>query len=250
MRTSNVWIGWVAGGFIGSPVARSKRAPWTGQEIQPDFIRPQSSVSWACEHSLRTAKMRSAVWHSRIGTPSTVTTFFVPAGTSSNVATAMKFLSLIVVPIVPVVTEWRLAAIQIAGCRQNRKRATGSAPLARPCGRANGPQRVPYRGATGATDTMNFEWTEEQRAFRKTLQSFLKANLPDDWEAFSKHGPASPALTAFAATFCRKLADNGLLFPHWPKEIGGEGLGPWEPQILAEVMWEWGEPRGGQDMNS
>jgi alkylation response protein AidB-like acyl-CoA dehydrogenase len=96
---------------------------------------------------------------------------------------------------------------------------------------------------------MDFEWTEEQRAFRETLQSFLKANLPDDWEAFSKHGPASPALTEFAATFCRKLAENGLLFPHWPKEIGGEGLGPWEQQILAEVMWEWGEPRGGQYMN-
>lgn len=96
---------------------------------------------------------------------------------------------------------------------------------------------------------MDFEWTEEQGTFREKLQSFLKANLPDDWEAFSKHGPASPALTAFAATFCRKLADNGLLFPHWPKEIGGEGLGPWEQQILAEVMWEWGEPRGGQYMN-
>jgi alkylation response protein AidB-like acyl-CoA dehydrogenase len=96
---------------------------------------------------------------------------------------------------------------------------------------------------------MDFKWTQEQDAFREKLQSFLQANLPDDWEAFSKHGPASPALTAFAATFCRKLADNGLLFPHWPKEIGGEGLGPWEQQILAEVMWEWGEPRGGQYMN-
>ena len=58
-----------------------------------------------------------------------------------------------------------------------------------------------------------------------------------------------PALTKFAAGFCRKLAENGLLFPHWPKEIGGEGKSPWEQQILAEVMWEWGEPRGGQYMN-
>ena len=96
---------------------------------------------------------------------------------------------------------------------------------------------------------MDFEWTVEQQAFRERLHDFLGANLPDDWEEFSKHGPASPALTAFAREFCRKLADNGLLFPHWPKEIGGEGLGPWEQQILAEVMWEWGEPRGGQYMN-
>ena len=96
---------------------------------------------------------------------------------------------------------------------------------------------------------MDFEWTEEQGAFRDRLHAFLAENLPDDWEAFSKHGPASPALTEFARHFCRKLAENGLLFPHWPKEIGGEGLGPWEQQILAEVMWEWGEPRGGQYMN-
>lgn len=96
---------------------------------------------------------------------------------------------------------------------------------------------------------MNFEWTDEQQAFRRKLVDFLAANLPEDWEEFSKHGPASPALTEFARGFCRKLAENGMLFPHWPREIGGEGLGPWEQQILAEVMWEYGEPRGGQYMN-
>lgn len=96
---------------------------------------------------------------------------------------------------------------------------------------------------------MNFEWNEEQQAFRRKIQGFLAANLPEDWEEFSRHGPASPALTEFARTFCGKLAENGMLFPHWPVEAGGQGLGPWEQQILAEVMWEWGEPRGGQYMN-
>ena len=96
---------------------------------------------------------------------------------------------------------------------------------------------------------MDFNWTEGQQAFRAGIEQFLRANLPDDWEEFSKHGPASPALTEFARGFCRKLAENGMLFPHWPRDVGGEGLGPWEQQILAEVMWEWGEPRGGQYMN-
>ena len=96
---------------------------------------------------------------------------------------------------------------------------------------------------------MDFAWNEDQLAFRGKLHAFLEQTLPDDWEEFSKHGPASPALTEFARGFCRQLADNGMLFPHWPKAIGGEGLGPWEQQILAEVMWEWGEPRGGQYMN-
>jgi alkylation response protein AidB-like acyl-CoA dehydrogenase len=96
---------------------------------------------------------------------------------------------------------------------------------------------------------MNFEWTGEQQAFRQKLVDFLGATLPEDWEEFSKHGPASPALTEYARGFCRALAEQGMLFPHWPKDLGGEGLGPWEQQILAEVMWEFGEPRGGQYMN-
>ena len=96
---------------------------------------------------------------------------------------------------------------------------------------------------------MDFSWTDEQQAFRQKLKDFLAENLPDDWEKFSEHGPASPALTEFARGFCAKLADHGLLFPHWPEEMGGEGLGPWEQQILAEEMWIAGEPRGGQYMN-
>jgi len=96
---------------------------------------------------------------------------------------------------------------------------------------------------------MEFEWNEEQRAFGQGLRAFLAEHLPDDWEHFSRHGPASPELTAFAATFCGKLADAGMLFPHWPVEHGGRGLDPWHQQILAEVMWEAGEPRGGQYMN-
>ena len=96
---------------------------------------------------------------------------------------------------------------------------------------------------------MDFSWSAEQQAFRQSLKDFLADNLPDDWEKFSEHGPASPALTAFAREFCGKLAENGMLFPHWPKELGGEGLGPWEQQILAEEMWMAGEPRGGQYMN-
>jgi alkylation response protein AidB-like acyl-CoA dehydrogenase len=96
---------------------------------------------------------------------------------------------------------------------------------------------------------MNFEWTPEEDAFRKRLQAFLATTLPEDWERFSQHGPASPALTRYAETFCGKLAQERLLTPHWPKEIGGEGLDSWHQTILAEEMWVAGEPRGGQYMN-
>lgn len=96
---------------------------------------------------------------------------------------------------------------------------------------------------------MEFAWNAEQLAFCERLGSFLDAKLPEDWEFFSRHGPASRELTAFAARFCADMAAEGLLFPHWPVEYGGEGLDPWHQQLLAEVMWEAGEPRGGQYMN-
>lgn len=96
---------------------------------------------------------------------------------------------------------------------------------------------------------MNFAWTAEEAAFRQRLKHFLAATLPGDWDRFSQHGPASPALTEYAREFCGKLAVHDLLTPHWPKEIGGLGLDPWHQTILAEEMWVAGEPRGGQYMN-
>jgi alkylation response protein AidB-like acyl-CoA dehydrogenase len=96
---------------------------------------------------------------------------------------------------------------------------------------------------------MDFSWTPDEAAFRQRLQDFLAVTLPEDWERFSQHGPASPALTKYAEVFCGKLAEDGLLTPHWPKEIGGQGLDPWHQTILAEEMWIAGEPRGGQYMN-
>jgi alkylation response protein AidB-like acyl-CoA dehydrogenase len=96
---------------------------------------------------------------------------------------------------------------------------------------------------------MDFAWTEQEDAFRSRLRDFLAENLPEDWERFSQHGPASPDLTRFAEGFCGQLSEHDLLTPHWPREIGGQGLDPWHQTILAEEMWVAGEPRGGQYMN-
>jgi alkylation response protein AidB-like acyl-CoA dehydrogenase len=96
---------------------------------------------------------------------------------------------------------------------------------------------------------MNFEWTDEENAFRQRLRQFIARNVPEDWERLAEHGPGSAALTEFAREFCGNLAKDDLLTPHWPVEIGGLGLDPWHQTILAEEMWTAGEPRGGQYMN-
>jgi alkylation response protein AidB-like acyl-CoA dehydrogenase len=97
-------------------------------------------------------------------------------------------------------------------------------------------------------ELMHFAWDSEQQAFRSTVRDFLAANLPSDWESLA-HGPASGTQTAFAKRFCGQLAQAGLLVPHWPKRWGGRDAGAWTSFILAEEMWEAGEPRGGQYMN-
>lgn len=96
---------------------------------------------------------------------------------------------------------------------------------------------------------MDFSWTDQEDSFRQRLRNFLAQTLPEDWERFSQHGPASRELTEYAEDFCGKLAAEGLLTPHWAIEIGGQGLDPWHQTILAEEMWIAGEPRGGQYMN-
>ena len=95
---------------------------------------------------------------------------------------------------------------------------------------------------------MEFDWNDEQRAFRDTVRNFLDAHLPPDWEELA-HGPGSAAQTLFSKQFCGALAAAGLLVPHWPARWGGRDADPWTSFILAEEMWAAGEPRGGQYMN-
>ena len=95
---------------------------------------------------------------------------------------------------------------------------------------------------------MDFNWNDEQLAFRAAVHNFIKDNLPENWEHIA-HGPASKEQTVFAKRFCGALAEAGLLVPHWPAEWGGQDADPWKAFILAEEMWMAGEPRGGQYMN-
>ncbi|MCB2046845.1 MAG: acyl-CoA dehydrogenase family protein [Novosphingobium sp.] len=96
---------------------------------------------------------------------------------------------------------------------------------------------------------MDFEWDDEQSAFRETIRDFITRNVPADWEEIAGHGPGSEELTHKSRLFCAALAEQDLLFPHWPVELGGKGADPWHQQILAEEMWGAGEPRGAQYMN-
>jgi alkylation response protein AidB-like acyl-CoA dehydrogenase len=96
---------------------------------------------------------------------------------------------------------------------------------------------------------MEFGWTDEQQAYRERIRAFLAKTLPDDWEQTALHGPGSDAQTEYSRGFCKLLAADGLLIPHWPVEHGGEETSAWDQYGMSEEMWAAGEPRGPQYMN-
>ena len=96
---------------------------------------------------------------------------------------------------------------------------------------------------------MQFSWTEEDQEFRRRVRDFLARELPSDWPEIARHGPGSPEQTKFSLEFCPRLAEAGLLMPHWPAEWGGAGASAWRHLVLGEEMWAAGEPRGAQYMN-
>ena len=96
---------------------------------------------------------------------------------------------------------------------------------------------------------MDFDWTQEDNVFRERVRDFLRRELPSDWASISRHGPGSREQTEFCLEFCPRLAEAGLLVPHWPREWGGSDRSTWEHFILGEEMWAAGEPRGAQYMN-
>jgi alkylation response protein AidB-like acyl-CoA dehydrogenase len=96
---------------------------------------------------------------------------------------------------------------------------------------------------------VEFDWSADDAAHRREVREFLAAELPDDWEEISKHGPGGDSQAAFSKIFCGKMAERGWLTQHWPAEYGGRDAAPWRHSIVGEELWAVGEPRGAQYMN-
>ena len=89
-------------------------------------------------------------------------------------------------------------------------------------------------------------YSEEAEKFRAVVQSFLKTNLPSNWEGIGSLNPEEAY--EFANNIWRPLlAENGFLAPSWPKGVGGGGLSELEQVILAEEFMKAGVPSGGSN---
>ncbi len=85
---------------------------------------------------------------------------------------------------------------------------------------------------------LDFTLGEEAEAFAATARKFFEENLTDELRAHAHF-----AWEGHHPGFQRQLAEAGLLYPSWPKEVGGQGRGPYDMAALSGVFSEFGWTR-------
>lgn len=86
---------------------------------------------------------------------------------------------------------------------------------------------------------------DDVAALRSELRELVAEHVP---EGFLGAFTDDPSDLETAQSFCRLLADRGLLCMAWPEQWGGRGASPWEQTAVREEMWAHHEPRGAQYM--
>jgi len=92
---------------------------------------------------------------------------------------------------------------------------------------------------------MDYDMGSEVAGLRADLRRLVDAHVPADFLGAFTHDPRDLEI---AQSFCRRLADDGLLCLAWPEEFGGRGASPWAQTAVREEMWAAHEPRGAQYM--
>ena len=80
------------------------------------------------------------------------------------------------------------------------------------------------------------------QAFRRDLEGWLDANLPDVDKA--EHRQSSAHMPEWGRAWQRAMFDEGYLVPGWPPELGGRNATVQEQMVYFEVMAERQVPRG------
>ncbi|RJF91671.1 acyl-CoA dehydrogenase [Noviherbaspirillum saxi] len=96
----------------------------------------------------------------------------------------------------------------------------------------NGEADVPLPDAGDVS--VRFGCGRDAEAFGEEVRRYFMQHLTAELKAHAHHSVAG-----YHPEFHRKLADAGLLFPHWPKEYGGRGKTPFDMAALGEVFEEF-----------
>jgi alkylation response protein AidB-like acyl-CoA dehydrogenase len=100
---------------------------------------------------------------------------------------------------------------------------------------------------------MDFQFTEEQEAFRKEVRQWLERNLPDELRGSGfAASRADVEEVGQLRAWQKKLAEAGYVGMDWPREFGGRGASIVEMIILYQEMARAESPqlvnRGGVSM--
>jgi alkylation response protein AidB-like acyl-CoA dehydrogenase len=81
---------------------------------------------------------------------------------------------------------------------------------------------------------MDYRFSDEEETFRTEVQSFLRSELPEDWD----YDPfeLTEDRWEFARDFTKKLAAKGWVAPAWPQEYGGQGMPYMKQVVLSEEI--------------
>ena len=88
---------------------------------------------------------------------------------------------------------------------------------------------------------MEFQFSDEDVAFRKELGDFIESELPWDWRTRSVDAE-EPEDAKLVKIFRKKLADKGWLTMAWPREYGGQAAPHIRQMVFNEEMAFHGVP--------
>ena len=84
---------------------------------------------------------------------------------------------------------------------------------------------------------MDFRFSPEEEAFRLEIRTWLKGNLPENWEGAAGFARGRDEENAsIYKDFAKKLATKKWVAPHWPVPYGGLGLSVIQQLIYNEEM--------------
>jgi len=90
---------------------------------------------------------------------------------------------------------------------------------------------------------MDFNFTPEEEAFRQELRSWLRQNLPEDYDPQKLEDVDVDARFEFQRTWQKNAHASGWVGIHWPKEYGGRGASLMEMFIFNQEMTKARAPR-------
>jgi alkylation response protein AidB-like acyl-CoA dehydrogenase len=81
---------------------------------------------------------------------------------------------------------------------------------------------------------VEFKFTAEDEDFRRELQAFMKAELPEPWEGAGRYPEDDD--WDLNGVVRKKMAEKGWLTMHWPEEYGGQAASPVKSAIFNEEL--------------